>query len=106
MTPRGYLSKVLQTLAGSQIIASQRGVNGGFHLNRDANLVTAYDVVHAMDPDDQLGVSRGYETVPVGSAGRLFSGIQADVARRLQRTAIADLISMQSARALDESVAC
>jgi Rrf2 family protein len=48
--PQGYLSKVLQTLAGAAIVRSQRGIKGGFTLARRPDELTALDVVNAVDP--------------------------------------------------------
>lgn len=96
MTPRGYMSKVLQALVGTRILESQRGLNGGFRLLGDADSLTAFDIVHAIDSEDRLGVCRithGYAADQDMSATRLFADIQSDVDQRLRMTAISDLIS-------------
>jgi Rrf2 family protein len=48
--PAGYLAKVLQSLSRSGIIASQRGLGGGFRLARTAPEISVYEVIHAVDP--------------------------------------------------------
>ncbi|MBY0588684.1 Rrf2 family transcriptional regulator [bacterium] len=48
--PAAYLSKVLQALARSGIVRSQRGVKGGFHLAKMPTEITVLDVVNAVDP--------------------------------------------------------
>lgn len=48
--PPGYLSKVLQSLSRGGLIRSQRGLGGGFSLERPATGITVYEVVHAVDP--------------------------------------------------------
>ena len=48
--PAGYLSKVLQKLGRASIVRSQRGLRGGFTLARTPDLVTALDVVNAVNP--------------------------------------------------------
>ncbi len=48
--PPPYLSKVLQALARAGLIRSQRGLHGGFHLVKDPETLTVYDVVQAVDP--------------------------------------------------------
>jgi Rrf2 family transcriptional regulator, nitric oxide-sensitive transcriptional repressor len=48
--PAGYVSKVLQDLAGAGIVVSQRGPNGGFWLARPAEKITVLEVVNAVDP--------------------------------------------------------
>ncbi len=50
--PPNYLAKLLQTLARSGVVASQKGVRGGFRLARDPSAVRLYDVI---DPIDQVG---------------------------------------------------
>lgn len=48
--PTSYLSKVLQQLARNGIVASKRGVGGGFELARDPDELTVLEVVNAVDP--------------------------------------------------------
>ncbi|MEZ4484629.1 MAG: Rrf2 family transcriptional regulator [Syntrophotaleaceae bacterium] len=46
ITP-AFLTKILQPLIKSGIVGSQRGVRGGFFLNKDANTITLLDVIKA-----------------------------------------------------------
>lgn len=46
ITP-AFLTKILQPLIKSGIVGSQRGVRGGFYLNKDANSITLLDVIKA-----------------------------------------------------------
>ncbi len=48
--PSKYLSKVMQNLGRAGLVASQRGLGGGFSLARPATAITVYDVVQAVDP--------------------------------------------------------
>ena len=48
--PRGYLSKVLQQLARKGIIASRRGVHGGYVLAMPAAQLTLLPIINAIDP--------------------------------------------------------
>jgi len=48
--PAAYLSKVLQSLAKSGLVRSQRGIGGGVSLAVDAESLTILDVVNAVDP--------------------------------------------------------
>ena len=48
--PAAYLSKVLQALCRAGIVASQRGLKGGYSLTRDMDEITLYEVVSALDP--------------------------------------------------------
>ena len=47
--PPGYLSKVLQALGRSGLVASVPGRIGGFRLSRSPAAMTVLDVVHAVD---------------------------------------------------------
>jgi Rrf2 family protein len=47
--PESYLRKVLQLLARGGLLASHRGVRGGFSLARDARAISLRDVVEAVD---------------------------------------------------------
>lgn len=46
VTP-AFLTKILQPLIKAGIVGSQRGVRGGFYLNKDANSITLLDVIKA-----------------------------------------------------------
>lgn len=48
--PCGYLAKVLQALGRKGLVASQRGLRGGFLLARDPGQLTVLEVVDAVDP--------------------------------------------------------
>ena len=106
MAPRGYISKVLQTLVETRILSSQRGLNGGFRLVGDADSITAYDIVHAIDSEDHLGVCRNTHedgSAIEESANKLFCDIQSDVDHRLRKSAISDLISTSNEQAVGSS---
>lgn len=51
--PVPYLSKVLQNLAKGRIVASQRGLHGGFSLARPAEEISVLDVVNCVDNLDR-----------------------------------------------------
>ncbi len=48
--PPDYLIKVLQSLARSGLVASQRGKNGGHALTRDPHTINILEIVNAVDP--------------------------------------------------------
>ncbi|MCL6503074.1 MAG: Rrf2 family transcriptional regulator [Pirellulales bacterium] len=58
--PLGYLSKVLQELVRAGLVASQRGLHGGFRLARSPAKLTVWDVIQAVDP------IRRIRTCPLG----------------------------------------
>lgn len=47
--PQGYLSKVMQQLAKADIVASQRGLHGGFTLARPPVSINVLEVLKAVD---------------------------------------------------------
>lgn len=61
--PAAYLSKVLQGLARAGIIRSQRGLRGGYTLQRDLEELTVLEVVETVDP------LRRIESCPLQLAG-------------------------------------
>lgn len=49
-----YMAKVLQHLAEAAILGSRRGVGGGFHLLRDIDELTVFEVISAVDPIQRI----------------------------------------------------
>lgn len=56
----GYLVKVLQRLTKAGILSAQRGSQGGFTLERDPAVLTALEVINAVDPIERI------QTCPLG----------------------------------------
>jgi Rrf2 family protein len=54
LVPRGYLSKVLQSLGRGGLVAAQRGLYGGFVLSRALDELTILDVINAVDPLERI----------------------------------------------------
>ena len=52
--PADYLSKVMQSLASSGIVSSQRGKRGGFRLAQPLESLTLLDVTEAVAPTQVL----------------------------------------------------
>lgn len=52
--PQGYLSKVMQNLAKSGLVVSQRGLGGGFSLARPSEEITVFDILQAVDPISRI----------------------------------------------------
>jgi Rrf2 family protein len=52
--PVGYLAKIMLTLSRAGIVASQRGIHGGFSLRIPADRLTVYEVVQAIDPIERI----------------------------------------------------
>jgi Rrf2 family protein len=53
-TPPAYLSKILQSLAKAGLVRSQRGVTGGYLLNRAPDQLRVLDVINAVDPLERI----------------------------------------------------
>ena len=47
--PQEALAKILQRLARAGLLNSQHGTNGGYTLARDANRISAFEVIRAID---------------------------------------------------------
>lgn len=91
-----YLRKVLQLLARAGLVASHRGVKGGFSLAQDARQITLCDVVEAIDGSLPTWCcvkekKRCSETpCPVSAA---FEEARQKMAESLAQTSIGDLAS-------------
>jgi Rrf2 family protein len=48
--PLGYLAKIMQQLAREGLVSSQRGLHGGFTLEKNPKELTMYDVIQCIDP--------------------------------------------------------
>lgn len=47
--PQEALAKILQRLAKAKLLTSQQGINGGYTLSRDARLISAFEVIRAIE---------------------------------------------------------
>ena len=52
--PPSYLSKVMQGLAKAELVVSQRGLHGGFHLAIPTHQLCVYDIIQAVDPIQRI----------------------------------------------------
>lgn len=53
--PAGYLAKVLQMLGRAGIVRSQRGLHGGFVLDRPPDRLSTLEVINTVDPVKRIG---------------------------------------------------
>jgi Rrf2 family protein len=58
--PAGYLAKVMQALGRVRVVKSQRGLNGGFTLNREPGKLSLLEIINAVDP------VRRFDECPLG----------------------------------------
>ena len=97
--PPTYLAKVMQSLAKSKIVASRRGVGGGYTLNHDPAKLTVLDVVNAVDPIKRI---RGCP-LKLSSHGKNLCGMHSRldnamvlVEDALRNSTIADILNEES----------
>jgi len=99
--PAGYLAKVMQGLSRAKLVKSQRGLNGGFTLERDPHALSVLEVVNVVDP------IRRYPECPLGirSHGRQLCPLHRqldDAAQTVEdafgNTMVAELLAVPRAR--------
>lgn len=93
--PNSFLGKILQNLAKSDILTSERGKKGGFRLGKDPKDITAYDIIVAIDgpiyinncmePDYQCEVTTPCAAVP------MWQEIQSSLIEKLKTYSLADI---------------
>jgi Rrf2 family iron-sulfur cluster assembly transcriptional regulator len=94
--PESYLRKVMQHLARAGLVASHRGVKGGFSLTQEPGSITLQDVVEAIDGSLPTWCcvkekkQCGGAPCPVSAA---FEEARQKMAESLARTSIGDLAS-------------
>ena len=98
--PAGYLAKVMQGLSRAKLVKSQRGLNGGFTLERDPHALSVLEVVNVVDP------IRRYPECPLGirSHGRQLCPLHRqldDAAQTVEKafgnTMVAELLAVPRA---------
>lgn len=98
-TPAPYLSKVLQSLVKSGLVASQRGSGGGMTLAKPPVEITILDVVNAVEPLARIN------TCPLGLAShgttlcplhRRLDNALAHVEEAFRGSSLADLLAEPS----------
>jgi Rrf2 family protein len=99
--PAGYLAKVMQSLGRAQLVNSQRGLNGGFTLIHDPQVLSVLVVINAVDP------IRRYPECPLGipSHGRRLCPLHyrldeaaAMVEKSFAATMVAELLAVPRER--------
>lgn len=95
--PRTTVAKCLKTLAKHGVLTSQRGVNGGYALARDAREISIAEVITAMDgPVQMASCTNGHagdcqieKTCPMRGG---WDGINADIYTMLREKSVADMV--------------
>lgn len=94
--PKAYLSKVLQGLARTHIVHTQRGVGGGITLCKTPAEITILEVVNAVEPIERIQtcplglVTHGKHLCPLH---RRMDDALASVEEAFQSTTLAEILA-------------
>ena len=86
--PAPYLSKMMQGMVRAQLVASKRGLHGGFVLNKDPKELTIWEIVDAVEPFKRIREC----PLGIGSHGRLDTAMEM-VEQSFRETTVADVLS-------------
>ncbi len=93
--PSGFLDDILRLLRNGGLVRSQRGVDGGWMLARDASTITVADVIRALE--GPLASIRGLRPHELAGAGQrepfvsLWIAVRAALRSVLEHVTLADL---------------
>jgi len=93
--PRHFLAKIMQTLARSGVLGSQKGPKGGFSLARPSDQITLYDIVEALDDLSNynhcaVGLAECNDEAPC-PLHNMWVGVRTAVLDYFRRTTLVDL---------------
>lgn len=93
--PGHFLAKILQQLARKGFLKSSKGPTGGFSLRRNADEVSLFDVVDAVDGSSEYsrcigGLSECSDQSPCGLHDS-WKKLRSDIVKYLEETSIADV---------------
>ena len=97
LVPAGYLAKVMQNLVRAGLVKSQRGLNGGFTLAHEPQVLSVLAVINAVDaiqrfPECPLGIpSHGRQLCPLHQR---LDQAAAMVEKALGETMVAELLAV------------
>jgi FeS assembly SUF system regulator len=94
------VSKLLKSLAKSGLVDSARGAHGGYRLARDADLISAADVIDALEGPvsitDCSALDRHCELEATCSVGGAWQRINRAIRQSLDEISLADLLRANS----------
>ncbi len=94
--PKSFLAKILQRLVRSHILASMRGIKGGFTLARRPTEITLLDILESIQGPAGINVcaidSRMCRLSSTCSVHPVWVEIRKEVERRLKKQTIAKLL--------------
>ncbi|WP_276134281.1 RrF2 family transcriptional regulator [Polluticoccus soli] len=93
--PQHFTAKILQTLSRKHIVNSQKGVNGGFFLDKQQKKKSLKDIVEAVDGDQVfvgcgLGLKQCSETKPCPIHNQ-FKDIRNRLTKMMENTTVETL---------------
>lgn len=95
--PKATVAKCLKVLAKNGVLASHRGVNGGYSLAREAKDISVAEVIFALEGPVQIascaqGQSEDCQIVHTCPMRGGWDGINAKILNMLQDTSVADMV--------------
>lgn len=100
--PPKFLENILTELRRAEIVATQRGVEGGYMLAKPAAEITVADVIRALEgPIASVRGSRPEQvdyTGPAKSLQDLWIGLRSSMRAVLEGTSLADLVERSQKR--------
>ena len=100
--PQKFLESILIDLRHAELVASRRGVEGGYALARSANEISVADVIRAVEgPIATVRGARPEDVEYVGAAAALqplWLDLRSAMRDVLEQTTMADLVSRASPR--------
>ena len=98
--PRKFLESILVQLRNEELVASQRGVEGGYALARPAEEISVADVIRAVEgPIATVRGARPEDVEYVGAAAGLqplWLDLRTAMRDVLEQTTLADLVASSS----------
>ncbi|MBN8524137.1 MAG: Rrf2 family transcriptional regulator [Planctomycetes bacterium] len=91
--PSGYLTKVLQRLALADILRTQRGMHGGYRLRREANAISLWDIIQAIDRPPTGHICQSCADCLGCGADQVLAAIEADMVRSLRANDIGSMVA-------------
>lgn len=97
---KNYLTKILRNLTKAGIVGVQRGVKGGYFLNRDPKDISLYDVIIVMEKTININTCLDDEhNCNLSRAGfcevrKFYTTLQEEIDGRLKSLNFADLLGL------------
>jgi Rrf2 family protein len=99
--PAQLLAKVLQRLAKVGLLRSHAGMNGGYGLSKSARVITAFEVIHAIDgPLFITSCTKGAKSCdlePNCTVKEPLARVNESIADVLRRITVYDLVDHETA---------